>query len=97
MSYSSSLTDLEWKILEPLLPEVLPQKKSTRPLDWSYRVLIDGMLYRLKNGCNWEDLPKDLPPYSTVFYHYNQWRKAGSIEKLMKLLHERVREQVKKT
>lgn len=96
MSYSSSLTDTEWEILEPLLPEVLPQKKSTRPLDWSYRELIDGMLYRLKNGCNWEDLPKDLPPYSIVFYHYNQWRQAGSIEKLMRRLHERVREQKKK-
>ena len=97
MSYSSSLTDLEWEILKPLLPEALPEKKRTRPLDWSYRELIDGMLYRLKNGCNWEDLPKDLPPYSTVFYHYNQWRKAGTLEKLMRVLHERVREQVKKS
>ena len=96
MSYSSSLTDTEWEILEPLLPEVLPQKKRTRPLDWGYRALIDGMLYQLKNGCNWGDLPKDLPPYSTVFYHYNQWRQAGSIEKLMRLLHERVRTQKKK-
>lgn len=97
MAYSSSLTDTEWKILEPLLPEVLPAKKKTKPLKWSYRALIDGMLYQLKNGCNWEDLPKDLPPYSTVFWHYNEWRKVGSIEKLMRMLHERVREQVKKT
>ena len=96
MSYSSSLTDKEWKILEPLLPEVLPEKKQTKPLEWSYRELIDGMLYRLKNGCNWGDLPKDLPPYSTVFYHYNEWRKAGTIEKLMQVLHERVRAQKKK-
>lgn len=97
MSDSSSLTDSEWEILEPLLPEVLPQKKRTRPLDWSYRELIDGMLYRLKNGCNWEDLPKDFPPYSTVFYPYNQWRQAGAIETLMRMLHERVRDQVKKS
>jgi transposase len=41
-------------------------------------------------------LPKDLPPDSTVFYHYNEWRKAGTIEKLMHVLHERVREQKKK-
>ena len=97
MAYSSSLTDAEWEILEPLLPEVLPQKKKTKPLTWSYRELIDGMLYRLKNGCNWEDLPKDLPPYSTVFWHYNQWRKEGSFEKLMTVLHEQVRAQVKKS
>ncbi|MBF2077451.1 MAG: transposase [Synechococcales cyanobacterium T60_A2020_003] len=67
MTYSSSLSDREWEILEPLLPEVLPKKKRTRPLDWSYRELIDGMLYQLKNDCNCEDLPKDFPPYSTVY------------------------------
>ena len=114
MAYSSSLTDAEWEILEPLswctfpsaakrrgvaplLPEVLPPKKKTKPLSWSYRALIDGMLYRLKNGCNWEDLPKDLPPYSTVFWYYNEWRKASTLEKLMTLLHGQVREQVKKS
>ncbi|WP_417063940.1 transposase, partial [Nodularia spumigena] len=35
---------------------------------------MDGIFYQLKNGCNWEDLPKDLPPYSTVYWHYKQWR-----------------------
>lgn len=97
MPYSSSLTDEEWTILEPLLPQILPQKKRTRPLEWSKRDLLDGIFYRLKNGCNWEDLPKDLPPYSTVYWHYKQWRAAGAIEILMQTLHEQVREQVKKT
>ena len=96
MPYSSSLTDQEWEILEPLLPEVLPKKKRTRPLAWSYRALIDGMLYQLKNGCNWEDLPTDLPPYSTVYWHYKQWRETGVIEQLMDVLHGQVRAQVKK-
>lgn len=96
MAYSSSLTDKEWEILEPLLSEVLPPKKQTRPPAWTKRELLDGVLYQLKNGCNWQDLPKDLPPYSTVYWHYKQWRAAGSIEKLMTLLHEATREQVKK-
>jgi transposase len=96
MPYSSSLTDEEWEILEPLLPEILPQKKETRPPEWSKRSLLDGVLYRLKNGCNWEDLPKDLPPYSTVYWHYKQWREAGSIDQLMTVLHGQVREAVKK-
>ena len=96
MPYSSSLTDSEWEILDLLLPEVLPPKKKTRSLDWSYREIIDGILYRLKNGCNWQDLPKDLPPYSRVYWHYKQWRDAGTFEVLMTVLHERVRAQVKK-
>jgi hypothetical protein len=37
MAYSSSLTDAEWEILEPLLIEILPQKKQTRPSNWTKR------------------------------------------------------------
>ena len=84
------------EILEPLLLEILPLKKTTRPANWTKREIIDGILYQLKNGCNWEDLPKDLPPYSTVYWHYKQWRDAGVMEKLMNVLHGQVREQVKK-
>ncbi|MDJ0573353.1 MAG: transposase [Pleurocapsa sp. MO_192.B19] len=91
MPYSSSLTDKEGEIIEPLLP----QKRRTRPPKWSKKIL-DGILYQLKNGCNWCDLPKDLPPYSTVFWHDKQWRAEGVIENMMFTLHGRVREQVKK-
>ncbi len=96
MAYSSSLTDAEWEILEPLLLQILPQKKRTRPCNWTKREILDGILYQLKNGCNWADLPKDLPPYSTVYWHYKQWREAGVIEPLMRVCHGQVREQVKK-
>ncbi len=92
MPYSSSLTDGEWKIIEPLLPK----KKQTRPPKWSKRQILDGILYQLKNGCNWCDLPKDLPPYSTVFWYYKQWRSLGVIEAIRDILHSRVRQQVKK-
>lgn len=96
MAYSSSLTDAEWELLDRLLPEILPPKQQTRPLEWSDREIIDGILYRLKNGCNWADRPKDLPPYSTVYWHYKQWREDGTLERLMTVLHERVRSQVGK-
>ncbi len=92
MPYSSSLTDNEWEIIAPLLP----QKKQTRPPKWSKRKILDGILYQLKNGCNWCDLPKDLPPYSTVFWYYKQWREQGLIEEIRDVLHRQVREQVKK-
>jgi transposase len=97
MTYSSSLTDKEWEILEPLLPQILPPKKRIRPSNWTLREILDGILYQLKNGCNWQDLPKDLPPYSTVYWHYKQWREVGVFEELMCVLHEQVREQAKKS
>jgi transposase len=89
-----SLSSRELRTVQLL--EILPKKKRTRPCDWSKRELIDGMLYQLKNGCNWKDLPKEFPPYSTVYWHYKQWRNAGVFEELMQVLHEQVREQVKK-
>lgn len=97
MPYSSSLSDPEWEILGPLLEEILPHKKQTCPPKWSKREILDGILYQLKNGCNWQDLPKDLPPYSTVYWHYKQWRAAGAIDRLMQALHQQVRQQVKKS
>jgi transposase len=96
MSYSSSLSDQEWEVLEPMLPGILPQKKRTRPNEWSHRELIDGVFYQLKNGCNWSDLPRDLPPYSTVYWHYKQWRDSGALDRLMEALHGSVRESIKK-
>ncbi|MFN7717172.1 MAG: transposase [Pseudanabaenaceae cyanobacterium] len=51
----------------------------------------------MKQGCNWADLPKDLPPYSTVYWYYKQWRKAGVLESLLNALHSQARKQVKKS
>ena len=93
MGYSSDLTDKEWEIIEPLL---LSPKKKTRPLVWTKRQLLNGIFYQLKNGCNWCDLPRDLPPYSTVFWHYQNWCKDGSLERIETQLHGKVREQAKK-
>ena len=92
MGYSSDLTDREWAIIKPLLPE----KKRTGPPKWSKRDILNGIFYQLKNGCNWGDLPQDLPPYSTVFWHYKQWRDEGVITQIMTVLHGKVREKAKK-
>ena len=92
MPYTSSLSDREWEIIEPLLPK----KKLTKPPKWSKREILNGILYQLKNGCNWCDLPKDLPPYSTVFWYYKQWRAEGVIEEIRDVLHGQVRSSVKK-
>jgi transposase len=96
MPYSTNLTDAEWETLSPLLNQILPLKKKTRPPNWTQREILNGIFYQLKNGCNWADLPKDLPPYSTVYWHYKQWREQGVIEELMRVLHSQVRSQVKK-
>ena len=50
MAYSSSLTDKEWELLKPLLSEVLPPNKQTRPPAWTKRELLDGVFYGVANS-----------------------------------------------
>ena len=97
MSYSSDLSDKDWVIIEPLLSSMLKFSGSGRRSQWSNRELLNGMLYQLKNGCNWCDLPKDYPPYSTVYWHYKKWRDAGIFEKTLQKLHDKCRISLKKS
>ena len=97
MSYSSDLSDKDWAIIDPLLSSLLTISGSGRRSKWSNRELLNGMLYQLKNGCNWVDLPKDHPPYSTVYWHYKKWRDACIFEKILQKLHEECRIGLKKS
>ncbi len=74
----------------------ITQEKKTKPPTWTKREILDGIFYQLKNGCNWGDLPIDFPPYSTVYWHYKQWRAEGVIEEIMKTLHSQLRENINK-
>ena len=72
----------------------ITQEKKTKPPTWTKREILDGIFYQLKNGCNWGEEPKDFPPYSTVYWHYKQWRGEGIIEEIMKTLHGQLREKI---
>jgi putative transposase len=86
--YSSDLTDEEWEILEPLIPVA---KAGGHPRTTDIREVISGILYRLKNGCSWENLPTDFPPCKTVFHYYREWVLDGTIEQI----HDKLRREVR--
>ncbi|WP_445300520.1 transposase [Microcoleus sp. BROC3] len=73
------------KFCHPYSSKYCPTKRKLAPLTGHEREILNGIFYQLKNGCNWADLPKDLPPYSTVYWHYKQWRQQGVIEELMRV------------
>ena len=87
-AYKSDLTDLQWQLLEPLIPAEKPLGRH-RSVDMPE--VVNGIFYVLKTGCSWEMLPHDLPPYSTVYYYFRRWQKRGVWEQLNQVLRERVR------
>jgi len=87
-AYPSDLTDTEWIILEPLIP---PPKPGGRPRTVDMREIVNGIFYVLRSGCAWRMLPHDLPPWSTVYGYFRQWRKDGLWEDMNDALREAVR------
>ncbi len=55
---------------------------AKRKRKWSLRQIFDAILYVLKNGCVWADLPGDFPPSGTVYYYFQTWRDNGLLELL---------------
>jgi putative transposase len=85
--YDSDLSDQEWEIISPMLPKPF---KLGRPVTVDMREIVNGIFYILKNGCTWQNLPHDLPPYSTVYVYFQRWVSIGLIEEINQKLSERV-------
>lgn len=87
-AYPTDVTDDEWAILAPLIPEPLP---GGRPAHLSRRELVNAQFYVLRNGCTWRALPHDFPAYSTVYWYFRKWRDAGVWQRINDALREMVR------
>lgn len=68
-SYSTDLPCEQWEMLRPYV-EV--QAKTGPKRRVALRAVINGLLYKLKTGCQWELLPRSFPPRSTVHYYFRQ-------------------------
>ena len=77
--YPSDLTDEQWAILEPQIPPV-KHGGTRRTVD--IRRVVHAILYRNKSGCQWRMLPKDYPPWQTVYYYFAQWRDDGTLQRI---------------
>src|SRR5271157_4878175 len=90
-AYPSDLTDAQWAILEPLIP---PAQCGGRRRKVDMREIVNAMLYLNRTGCQWDMLPHDLPPKSTVYVYFAQWRKDGTWQRLVDALRAKVRTEV---
>lgn len=82
MSYPSDFTDEQWAFVEPLFLKLIGKKGNGRPREWSYRQILDGIGYVNRTGCQWRNVPNDLPPWQTLATYLHKWSKSGIIESL---------------
>ena len=87
-SYPSDLTDEQWLVVEALVPAV---RGGGRPAEHSRREIVNAILYVVRTGCSWRQLPHDFPPWATVFWYFKQWRADGTVDRI----HDRLRAAVR--
>jgi transposase len=90
LRYPSDLTDAEWALVEPMIP---PARRGGRPRDVNLREVLNAIFYVLWTGCQWQALPKDLPPKSTAHHYFMLWDWDGTLERIHHALYLETREQ----
>ena len=72
------LTDFEWSVIESLLPN---KPRGVPRVD--DRRVLNGIMWVLRSGAPWRDVPERYGPYTTCYNRFNRWRKAGIWDRLM--------------
>ena len=74
--YSRLLNDAQWGKIRPLLPQRPPRPRGGRPPSPDRKVL-EGILWILRSGARWQDLPEEFPHPSTCWRRLRDWEEQG--------------------
>jgi transposase len=83
---SRELTDTQWKILDDLIPEPM-RRKDGRGRPWKdRRSVLNGILWVLRTGAPWADVPECYPSYQTCHRRFQQWVRSGVMRGILEAL-----------
>ncbi len=88
IAYPSDLTDAQWRLIERRIP---PAQPGGRYRSVNMRAVVNGILYLVRTGCSWRQLPHDFPPWGTVHWYYRCFRLDGTWQKIHDALRDKVR------
>jgi putative transposase len=85
--YPSDINDEQWENVRDLIPV----NRVGRPRQVDMREVLNTILYQARSGCQWDMLPHDLLPKSTVYDHFTHWREHGIWQSILAVLRVHVR------
>jgi transposase len=77
------LTDEQWILVKPLVPQ--KSARTGRPPE-DAREMLDGIVWILRTGAPWRDLPERFGPWKTVYDYFSNWRKNGVFDRVLEAL-----------
>jgi transposase len=90
-TWRRDLTDAQWELLDSLIPEP-PRRKDGRGRPWrGRREVLNGILFILRTGAPWADLPERYPLYQTCHRRFQQWVRSGVMRGVLEALAEDLR------
>lgn len=87
--YPSDLSEEQWNFIKDLIPSA---RRGGRPRSTDEKRVVDACFYLIRTGCPWRFLPKEFPPWRTVYEYFKRW----SISGVWKSIHDRLRDQIRK-
>jgi putative transposase len=88
--YRSDVTDAQWNLLKDLLP---PARPGGRPREVDLREVLNTLMYQARTGCQWDFLPHDLLPKSTVWDYFVAWQNDGTWQNVLDTLRGKIRKE----
>ena len=79
------ISDELWRRIEPILLEFWPKKPTGRKVA-NWRKMLNAIIFRLRSGCQWDQLPERYGPKSTVHDWFQRWAAAGIFERIWAVL-----------
>ena len=87
MARREELSDVQWAKISPLLPKIeLRADGRGRPRVHDDRSVMNGVLWVLRTGAGWADLPERFPSPSTCYRRFSHWVKTGTLRKILEAL-----------
>ena len=90
--YPSDLTGNQWDLIASFILGSQGSKRRGTPLRVDQREVVNAIMYLLRTGCSWRQLPTDFPAWETVYGYFRRWRDDGTIARLHDALREEVRQ-----
>ena len=90
-TYPSDLTDEQWTLVSVMIPPAKHNPRGGRPRKVEMREVLNTLFYLNRSGCQWNMLPHDLLPKSTVYDYFAQWRDDGTWTRIVQALREQTR------
>ncbi len=88
--YSTDVTDEQWAIIKPIVAGASREDRRGCHRTVSLRDVLNTIFYINRTGCQWDMLPHDLAPKSTVYDYFAKWRDEGTLDKILTALRTRI-------